>query len=363
MVAIGVAGTAKNTGKTTTLTALLQVAAGLGAPVGLTSIGFDGEDLDHLTGLPKPRVDVPAGTWVATARPLLKVGTARLEPVSGTGVQTAVGEVVLARAEEAGRVVLAGPATAAGLRTVLAALPRSGLCLVDGAFGRMAPMLATQGLVLATGAAYRRQLPALLAETAALVWLFERPVLDPPAGPVVRLHGILTPNDAKQASEALRRFGGAAGELRLVLGGVVPVAGLEILAEVLEALPIAPEIQFDNVMCLALGGPPLKVRGLLRRLGRRSRVGLARGFPLLAVTVNPFFPDESGGKFRPGYVDGQRLREEMAASLPVPVVDVRQQDASTVLHQVVGNLLSMRDLSIEGIKRTSSYLSVAPTHK
>lgn len=347
MVVIGVAGTAKNTGKTTTLTALLEVATGMGVPVGVTSIGFDGEDLDHLTGLPKPRVHVPAGTWVATARPLLEAGTARLRPVVSTGVQTAMGEVVLARAEEPGRVVLAGPATAAGLQTVVAILPPVGLCLVDGAFARMAPMLATQGLVLATGAAYRRDLPALLAETAALVWLFQRPVLEPPAGPAVRLQGILTPGAVRGAAEAVRRTAGASSGVRLVLGGAASLAGLEALAEILEDLPMIPEVQFDNVMCLSLAGAPLKVRGLLKRLERRSRVGLARGFPLLAVTVNPFFPDESGGKFRPGYVDGQRLREEMETSLGVPVVDVRQPGVGTFLRHVVENLLPVRDLTIE----------------
>lgn len=341
MVAIGVAGTAKNTGKTTTLKVLLQVAAGVGAPVGLTSIGFDGEEWDHLTGLPKPRVDVPAGTWVATARPLMEAGTARLKLVSGTGVRTALGEVVLARAEEPGRVVVAGPATAAGLRRVLAALPGDGLCLVDGAFGRMAPMLATQGLVLATGAAYRRQLPGLLADTAALVWLFERPVLGAPVGPVVRLEGLLTPEDAKRGLKALLRSADALARVRLIVSGVVSVPGLEALVECVEDLAVGVEIAFDNVVALALAGPPVKVRGLLRRLERRCPIGVGRGLPLLLVTVNPFFPDESGGRFRPGYVDAQRLLEEMTASLPVPVVDVQQPDTIALLHQVVGKFLAM----------------------
>jgi molybdopterin-guanine dinucleotide biosynthesis protein len=56
MLSLGVLGTAKNTGKTTTLNALLKCLSE--KLLALTSIGFDGEDLDHITCLPKPNVFV-----------------------------------------------------------------------------------------------------------------------------------------------------------------------------------------------------------------------------------------------------------------------------------------------------------------
>jgi hypothetical protein len=56
---VGIAGTAKNTGKTTTLSAIMGEARKEPALVlGLTSIGYDGEGFDNVTGLPKPRIDV-----------------------------------------------------------------------------------------------------------------------------------------------------------------------------------------------------------------------------------------------------------------------------------------------------------------
>ncbi|MBU4562316.1 hypothetical protein KKB17_02785, partial [bacterium] len=53
---LGILGTAKNTGKTTTTSALLEIANNKNLSVGITSIGYDGEDIDNITGLPKPRI-------------------------------------------------------------------------------------------------------------------------------------------------------------------------------------------------------------------------------------------------------------------------------------------------------------------
>ena len=48
--AIGILGTAKNTGKTTTFNFLLEWSNLKSIRVGLTSIGYDGEDIDNITG-------------------------------------------------------------------------------------------------------------------------------------------------------------------------------------------------------------------------------------------------------------------------------------------------------------------------
>ncbi|MBA7549071.1 hypothetical protein ES705_41544 [subsurface metagenome] len=53
---LGILGTAKNTGKTTTTSTLLKIANNRNLSVGITSIGYDGEDVDNITGLPKPRI-------------------------------------------------------------------------------------------------------------------------------------------------------------------------------------------------------------------------------------------------------------------------------------------------------------------
>lgn len=63
-----VMGMAKNTGKTVCLNHLLRQAHAAHVPLGLTSIGRDGEARDEVFSIPKPPVVVPRGCRVATAR-------------------------------------------------------------------------------------------------------------------------------------------------------------------------------------------------------------------------------------------------------------------------------------------------------
>ena len=76
MVRIGFAGTAKNTGKTSTALHVLQLCHEHGLQVALTSIGYDGETMDNVTGLPKPRYWLEPGMLLATSERCLKAGTA-----------------------------------------------------------------------------------------------------------------------------------------------------------------------------------------------------------------------------------------------------------------------------------------------
>ena len=70
---IGIAGTAKNTGKTTALGALIREATSRRLRVAVTGIGYDGEERDTITGLPKPRLDLPPGTIATTSEACLQV--------------------------------------------------------------------------------------------------------------------------------------------------------------------------------------------------------------------------------------------------------------------------------------------------
>ena len=67
-------GLVKNAGKTTVVNALMANCPHL---FGLTSLGLDGERIDHLTGLAKPRIAPPAGTL---GRPRKARSSARATP-------------------------------------------------------------------------------------------------------------------------------------------------------------------------------------------------------------------------------------------------------------------------------------------
>ncbi|MFZ5825484.1 MAG: hypothetical protein ACOY94_14380 [Bacillota bacterium] len=334
--AIGVVGTAKNTGKTTTLVALLQALAGAGLRPAVTSIGFDGESQDHITGLPKPRIDVTKGALVATAERVLPEGTAALEPLCRTGVQTALGEVVIGRATASGRAVLAGPATGAGLRQVLEALVplEPDLCLVDGAFGRMAPMVETDGLILATGAARSQDLATLVAETRALLWLFRRRALPPADLPLVRAGNLLTPAAGAALAGELAAAAARGSGVRLDLTGAIAQPALAALLDNLPALPFRLEVRAPDPVRMALAGPPAPTAALWRRLSRRGRVGVAKPLPLLAVTVNPFYPEPALRGYEAAFIDARALHAAMAGALSVPVIDTVKEGKEVLFAKI-----------------------------
>jgi hypothetical protein len=149
---ITVAGLAKNAGKTTVLNHLL---AGLDGPVGVASLGLDGEARDQLTGLRKPRIAPPAGALVATTDGLR--GDAPV--VERLPHRTAAGAVVLVEATGA-PVVVSGPTRLDELDAVLHRMRARGAAriLLEGALGRLgtaAPGRA-DAVVLAAGAAAAR---------------------------------------------------------------------------------------------------------------------------------------------------------------------------------------------------------------
>ncbi|MGI6665946.1 MAG: hypothetical protein ACOX5Q_00620 [Bacillota bacterium] len=172
---LGIAGTAKNTGKTTTLQAVVRFLRERRTGVFLTSIGYDGEDVDTVTGLPKPKVIVEEGDTVATALPLFRSSPARFAGLQPTGVDCALGPVYSGTAVSPGRVVLAGPVSTKDVASVIKGAPADKTVLLDGAFSRLAPMVLADALILATGAARSPDPRRIAAEMEALSVVFGLP--------------------------------------------------------------------------------------------------------------------------------------------------------------------------------------------
>lgn len=175
---IGVAGTAKNTGKTTAFQAVAGCLRARGLRLFMSSIGYDGEDRDTVTGLPKPRISVEDGDIVATALPLMEASPVRWRDVRFTGVRCALGPVYTGTAGSYGRIVLAGPASTKDVEDVLEAAPGDCTGLLDGALSRLAPLSLATHVVFATGAA-RCEEPARLArEMDGIAAAMSIPLLD-----------------------------------------------------------------------------------------------------------------------------------------------------------------------------------------
>ena len=163
--AVAVIGLVKNAGKTTVVNALL---AQDGRVYGLTSLGLDGEKVDHLTGLAKPRIAPPQGTLVATTRGSLDRSHYALEILEELPFVTPLGRVVIGRAGE-GEVEVSGPTTLAELRTTVERLGvhGAGQVLVDGAINRLgsASPRVSEAVVVATGGMVGDTLPEVVETT------------------------------------------------------------------------------------------------------------------------------------------------------------------------------------------------------
>lgn len=317
---IGIAGTAKNTGKTTALSALLdELRKEPGPKTALTSIGYDGEDFDNITGLPKPRISVIEGEILAVAERCLLSGGAALEAIQKTAISTPLGKIVIGRVARPGKIVLAGPNNRRDLADIIGRFSElgAGRTIVDGALNRIAPLALAQALLLCTGAARNNDLALLAAETREVVEILKTPALEE-QGPVARLSSVINQAGFDQLTALLPKaetifLGGIFSELYYskLMGWAGPLANKRLIFA-------------DSIKLLLSGGV-----GATRRLieGLKSKgmtVGVGAGLNLAAVTVNPYYPKYRYDlkEFEATYVDRDELLTRISDGLNVPVFDV-----------------------------------------
>lgn len=332
---IGFAGTAKNTGKTTTALAVLAQCVSANLATALTSIGFDGENRDHVTGLPKPRYNVGVGALIATAQKLLRVGSAVVEIRETTAIQTIFGPIMVAEVTKPGTVVLAGPNRQSDLAVVAAIFERLGadVTLVDGALNRLVPLIGTDALVLSTGAAFDERIPVIAEHAAALASLWSPPTfaITLPAslniqilysdGATAEIPGGSLLSESAQAN-LLHSLHHPVHRL------VIPFAcHPRLLGLILERLPGSQLVLGDPLKCIA-SGDPLNWQKVWQDC---SRLGVTPSYlhsvPVRLMTVNPFFPRfiASEHRYEPAYVNSAELVEAVQVGITLfPVMDIRQ---------------------------------------
>lgn len=165
---ISIIGLAKNVSKTTTLNHLIKSLKGK-LKLGITSIGRDGEKYDVITQLPKPRIIIERGTYVATAKVAFENSNIPMELLKNTGINTPLGEVLILKALDSGLIELAGPSINKYLYTICSDLQNLGcdIILIDGAFDRRsyATPLISDATILSTGASVSRSMKEVISIT------------------------------------------------------------------------------------------------------------------------------------------------------------------------------------------------------
>jgi len=176
---IAIVGCSKNSGKTSTLNALLDVLKEESLKGGVMSIGIDGEEADLWLGVPKPSIALPRGFLVASAEKALKSGTLSSRIISRTNIRTALGELVVARVEKEGTLLLAGVRHKKDIRLIQDIFKKYavGKILIDGSYQRAmaADPEVSDAVILATGAILGRSVKEVAKKTAEVMrrFLFE----------------------------------------------------------------------------------------------------------------------------------------------------------------------------------------------
>lgn len=354
---LGIAGTAKNTGKTTVTAAIMNELRRRGVPFYLTSIGYDGENLDNVTGLPKPKLPVQTGDIVATAEKCLLASTARFETLAQTGVKTPLGKIRVVRVVGDGLVVTAGPNKSSEVRIINDILSGlgPGITLLDGALNRIVPMSETDTFILCTGAARSTDIPRLAREADCILRMADLPLspfaasieaqrlktvslLDRQGLPLATLPflSLLSETDAAAVLEAIA----ASQATALFVPGII---GEQALARLVASRQAFQSLRFlaliNPVKLLAMGNPIEYHAQLLQWSSEGLSIGVLRRIPLLAVTVNPFYPEYryETSSYQPAYVDPNRLQLAMENALGRPVYNIVRQGIDDIVELVLSS--------------------------
>ena len=296
---IAVIGLVKNAGKTTVVNALM---ANVGQRFGLTSLGLDGERTDHLTGLAKPRIVPPPGTFVATTTGSLDRSHYHMRIIEELPFRTALGRVAIGIAGEDGEAVeVSGPTTLRQVRATADRLLALGAerVLVDGAINRLgsASPRVSDGLIMATGAILADKLEEVVQITAATFDMLTLPQADEALRHALRGHDPaatrLLSLDAAGDKQPLRLtslIGHGAAVAReierhdtqtLVVGGALTQ---DFVDDFLRVLPPKRELRLVVRDATVLILPATTVA----RLRRRLQIEVLHPLRVLAVTTNPF---------------------------------------------------------------------------
>lgn len=168
-------GNAKNAGKTTVLNYLIKQYQNVA--IAITSIGLDGEKIDQVTFLPKPRIFVHEGMLVATAKQCLLECEAEYEVLVTTNISTALGPIEIIRITKSGNCLIGGPSTLQAMKDLILDLNNFPCekILIDGAFSRISLTQVCDATIFCVGAGYSSQIDKVVANAENTINLFQLP--------------------------------------------------------------------------------------------------------------------------------------------------------------------------------------------
>lgn len=345
MKTIGVIGTAKNTGKTTTLSFLLKKFVEKKFNVCITGIGYDGEEIDNITNLPKPRIFLEEDTIVATSEKCLTNSQAKFELLFETDFSTALGKISVVKITRAGLMVVAGPNTRKGLTELLRLIKDKtsvNLILVDGSLNRISPMEILDKIVFTTGASRNTNIDQIVEEMKVIekVFSYEKTILNHQLNSniilfysdnsvQIEIKSLIDENDLIILEKFLykkieRIFIPSLFTIKTLLNGLYSIQN---------KFNYLPELIFKSPTQLLLTGDFVELSTLIDSIKKRNiSISYVQKPDLAAITVNPFYPKLVNYNFIADFVDKFELLNKMKNSLYTPVFNIFEKDADEIFN-------------------------------
>jgi len=350
MRSIGIIGTAKNTGKTTTLSAILKSLNN--KKVAVTGIGYDGEEIDNITLLPKPRLYFDKSVIVATAEKCIVNSEAGYRLIQKTDIETSLGFVCIAEVTKPGLIVIAGPNRASQLKELITIINELGrdYLLVDGSLNRISPMYLLDDLIFTTGGSRTTDISVLVDEMVTVEKIFTYPdsgfhadnpsrgrISNPSGGRISNISAISFVSESGIVNAGLKTFidqedvkfliGNIPGDCRQI---VIPVffseAAIRGLMDYLNSNKKETGLILLSPVQLLLSADFARLRDFIASLsGSSVRFSYMFKPVLKAITINPFFPKLYNNIFVADYMDKELFLKEMCDKLKTPVFNVEER--------------------------------------
>ncbi|MBU1145400.1 MAG: hypothetical protein KJ971_06055 [Firmicutes bacterium] len=171
-------GNAKNAGKTTVLNKLIDSFKE--KIIGITSIGLDGEKIDQITRLPKPRIKVYPKMIVGTAKNCLEEITATYKILKETDIQTSIGKIVIIEIIEEGFCLVAGPSLISDMEKIILKLKefQCEKIFIDGAFSRHTTAGLADATLFCVGANQANSIEEVIQDAMMSIQKFQLPQIE-----------------------------------------------------------------------------------------------------------------------------------------------------------------------------------------
>lgn len=346
MKTIGIIGTAKNTGKTTTLYFLLKQFIESGSNICLTGIGYDGEEIDNITNLPKPRIFLQQNIFVATSEKCLNNSEAKFDIIEETAFTTALGRIFLVKISQPGLMVIAGPNTKNGLNEIISLAKEKTICdtlLVDGSLNRLSPMYILEKLIFTTGASRNINIDQLVEEMLTIEKLFSFNLSDQYFDNKVisikysnkifslNINSLVDENDF----EILKKYFDD-NVKKIFIPGLISVDFLnKNIDRLFNSIKEPIEIVFHSPIQLLFTDQFSKITQLLTGL---EKYGIKISFKfkpeLSAITINPFYPKVENFNYIASFIDKNILFNKMIKSLKTPVFNIFESGSEKIFELI-----------------------------